>query len=32
LPSDLREARGYRGLMPATLAYLPPNKPEHNRH
>ena len=26
----LREARGYRGPIPETLAYLPPSKPEHH--
>ena len=26
----LRQVRGYRGPIPATLAYLPPAKPEHH--
>ena len=26
----LREARGYRGPTPVTLAFLPPSKPEHH--
>jgi hypothetical protein len=26
----LREARGYAGSIPATLAFLPPTKPEHS--
>ena len=26
----LREARGYAGSIPPTLAYLPPSKPEHH--